>query len=108
MRWRIWGYKRDILLCTAFVCLLLCYSILFFKEKRQNAMDYIYAILFAGMFLFLTYNHTGIAEIFGTNLPAVITYLVIYAMNILLVTEAITEKVAWLVYTRNEEKVKSI
>lgn len=74
--------------------------ILFFKEKRQNAMDYIYAILFAGMFLFLTYNHTGIAGIFGTNLPAVITYLAIYAMNVLLIIEAITGKIVWFVKNR--------
>ncbi len=74
--------------------------ILFFKEKRQNTMDYIYAILFAGMFLFLTYNHAGIAGIFGTNLSATITYLAIYAMNILLITEAITKKVVEVVKNR--------
>ena len=63
-------------------------------------MDCIYVVLFAGMFLFLTYNHTGIAEIFGTNLPAVITYLAIYAMNVLLITEAIAGKMIGVIKNR--------
>lgn len=63
--------------------------ILFLSKKLYETLDYLFAFLFACMFLFLTYNNIEIASIMATNLPSALEYSALYLMNIILIAEAI-------------------
>lgn len=63
--------------------------ILFLAKEQYKTVDYLYAFLFACMFLFLTYTNTKIAETTSVQLPFLIEYSSLYLMNILLIAEAV-------------------
>ena len=68
--------------------------ILFFRENHQEVIDYIYAVLFACMFLFIAYNSTAVSDRFYLWLPTVIERMAIYAMNVIIIAGALIRTVA--------------
>lgn len=64
--------------------------ILFLAKEQYKTVDYLYAFLFACMFLFLTYTNAKVAETTSVQLPFLIEYSSLYLMNILLIAEAVT------------------
>ncbi len=67
--------------------------ILFFRESRQERINYIYAVLFACIFLFAVYNTAGALDCFHTNLPYAIERMSIYIMNIMVIAGALIQYV---------------
>lgn len=63
--------------------------ILFFRESGQKVIDYIYAGLFACMFLLIAYSNTVISDYAHTYLPIVVERMAIYAMNIMVIAGAL-------------------
>lgn len=63
--------------------------VLFLSKKQYKTMDHLYTVLFACMFLFLTYNNMKVMEITTTSLPSLIEYSALYIMNTLLIAEAV-------------------
>jgi len=71
--------------------------ILFFKESRQEIIDYIYAILFACMFLFIAYSNTAASDYFHIYLPSVIERMAIYIMNVMIIAGVLIQNVRHVV-----------
>lgn len=74
--------------------------ILFFRENHQEALDYIYAALFACMFLFIAYNSTAVSDRFYLWLPTVIERMAIYTMNVIIIAGALIRIVGSVVNRR--------
>lgn len=68
---------------------LLVPLVLFIRQKRNGMINYVYAGLFACMFLLLTYNPGELTRLLATNFPSAIEYSAICIMNLILMIEAI-------------------
>jgi len=90
-------WKRLYLLCSLMVVVPLWsghYTSIYFSialicflcGERKNKMDYLYALLFAGMFCFFTWNTPAITNITG-DISFTVRYVAIYGMCFLLVAE---------------------
>ncbi len=90
-------WKKLFLLCSIMVIVpfwagsytpfyLIIPLIYFLTEKRNHRADYVYAILFAGIFCFFVWNTPFITKITG-DLSFAVRYASIYCMSLLLMIE---------------------
>lgn len=77
--------------------------ILFLCGERKEKNDYMYALLFAGMFCFFVWNTPAITNITG-DISYVVRYLSIYGMCFLLVVEGMLQTGKELAGRRYESK----
>lgn len=65
--------------------------ILFFRENHRKVMDYIYAALFACMFLLVTHNTATLSNYFHLWYPSAIERIAIYIMDIIVIAEGVIQ-----------------